>query len=125
MITVTGLIILIMVALSIWFWESSMRAKELAITASKKACQQHQLQFLDGTAHFQKISVKRNQNRRVRWQRRYTFDYYDGQARLNATITIFDNQILAISLLPTAKNHPFENHTTTENNVIQFPAGKE
>ena len=89
MLTTSGLIVLIIVALLIWFWESSMRAKELAIAASKNACHKRNLQFLDGTTHFQKISLQRNESGRIRFKRRYGFDYYDGQGRCSSSIIIF------------------------------------
>lgn len=117
MLTITGLIILIIIALLIWFWESSMRAKELAITASKKACKKRNLQFLDGTTNFQKITLQRNDSGRIRFKRRYGFDYYDGQARLSSTITIFDNQVIEIGLPPINDNSQSNNSS----NIIQFP----
>ena len=130
----TGLIILIIIALCVWFWESSLRANELAVAASKKACQEHQLQLLDGTVHFQKICLKRNSEGRVRFLRCYAFDYYDGQTRLTTTITIFDNQVIDINLPPIESGTEFEKkrstqdsdtesekNRSTEDNVIQFP----
>lgn len=75
-----------------------MRAKELAITASKNVCHKRNLQFLDGTTHFQKISLQRNESGRIRFKRRYGFDYYDGQARCSSSITIFDGRVIAIGL---------------------------
>ena len=100
MLTTSGLIVLISVALLIWFWESSLRAKELAIAASKSACHKRNLQFLDGTTHFQKISLQRNASGGIRLKRRYGFDYYDGQARRSSSITIFDGRVIAIDLAP-------------------------
>lgn len=114
MLTMTGLIVLIAITLVIWFWQSSMKAKELAIAASKNACSKRHLQFLDGTISFQKIRLKRNETGRVRFKRHYRFDYYNGQARLTSTIVIFDNRVTELDLPPIeAQSEP--------NNVIQFP----
>ena len=111
MLSITGLIIFIILALLIWFWQSSMRAKELAIAASKNACAQRKLQFLDGTTHFIKIRLKRNHQGKVRVLRCYGFDYYNGEARLSSTITTFDHQVIDIGLPPIIK----------QDNVIPFP----
>ena len=124
MLTITGLITLVVILLAIGLWGSALRAKELAIAACKKACKQRNLQFLDGTAHLQKIRLRRKDNGRVRFIRWYAFDYYDGQTRLSSLITIFNNQVIEIDL-PPLENH-FEPviQEVNKNNVIQFPKGK-
>jgi hypothetical protein len=118
MLSISGLIIIVAVALFIWFWQSSLRAKELAVAACKNICQQRNLQFLDGTAHLIQIRLRRNNNGNVRILRRYGFDYYDGQARLSSTISILDSQVINIGipdlLLPTENT----------NNVLPFPKDK-
>jgi len=94
-----------------------MKAKELAVAASKNACHKRCLQFLDGTTNFQKIRLKRNKAGRIRFKRHYKFDYYDGQARLTSTIVIFDNQVIELDLPPIEAQ-------SESNNIIQFPRNR-
>lgn len=121
MLTITGLITLIIIAVFIWFWQSSMRAKELAIAASKKACLKRNLQFLDETTDFKKIRLKRNESGKVCFLRCYNFDYYDGENRSTSVITIFDNKVIDIDLPPLPANNEIH---YSNGNVIQFPKDK-
>src|SRR4029450_8416832 len=48
-----GLLILILLAAAVlWFWQDSLAARESANAAAKEACNRLSLQFLDGTVGF-------------------------------------------------------------------------
>jgi hypothetical protein len=117
MLSISSLIIIFLIAVGIGFWQSASRAKELAIATCKSVCAQRDLQFLDGTVHLLQIRLRRNSRGRVSFWRRYGFDYYDGQARLTSTITIFDDQMVETHL-------PTKNPEEKSDNVIPFPKDK-
>ena len=62
-------------ALFVWFWQSSLSARERANRAALQACERSQLQFLDGTVAFARLSVARNDRGRLSLRRTYVFDY--------------------------------------------------
>lgn len=112
----TSLIILIFIAIGVWFWQSSMRAKELAIDASKSACHRHQMQFLDGSTSFSKISLMRGRDGKIGILRRYHFEYFDGEFRHQGEIAIFRDQVVELMI-----RHHFNNMEENDNNkVIPF-----
>ncbi|PIQ43399.1 MAG: hypothetical protein COV52_04980 [Gammaproteobacteria bacterium CG11_big_fil_rev_8_21_14_0_20_46_22] len=43
------ILLLITLAVAVWFWQDSMKAKEVASKAGRDYCKEKQLQLLDGT----------------------------------------------------------------------------
>lgn len=112
----TSIVILILIAIGIWFWQSSMRAKELAIEASKNACKRHNMQFLDGSTSFSKIRLMRARDGKVGLLRRYHFEYFDGEFRHQGEISIFRDQVVELIIHYNA--NPMDENET--NKVIPF-----
>jgi len=79
----TSILILLFLAILAWFWMNTIRAKEIAMQASKVACQQIQAQLLDQTASLKKFRLIRDNNGRMGFERTYTFDF--SRDRLNRT----------------------------------------
>ena len=71
----TSILILLLLATIAWFWMKSVRAKEIAMQASARACQQINAQFLDQTASLKKIRLTRKKNGRLGLNRTYSFDF--------------------------------------------------
>ncbi|MBI5461011.1 MAG: DUF3301 domain-containing protein [Gammaproteobacteria bacterium] len=75
-------ILLIGVALVVWFWQQSLRARELAIHSAEELCRRQGLQLLDGTVALNALRLRRNTRGHIALQRTYLFDYSrDGDLR--------------------------------------------
>ncbi len=119
MLSVSGIILIILLALAIWYWQASMHAKELAVNTAKEACEKRDLQFLDSTTHLLKLSLQRNDQGKLKIARHYEFDYFDNEKRQQGTCLIFDGRAVILGLRPLAANNErMEN--TIPNNVIPF-----
>jgi hypothetical protein len=71
----TTLFLLCLAGASVWFWQNSLAARELANQAAMDACERLALQFLDGTVAFARIQVGRGRSGRLVLRRTYVFDY--------------------------------------------------
>jgi len=91
-----------------YFWWSSTRAKELAVSHARQRCSSHQLQFLDQTVALSKIRPQRNHKGHLCWRREYEFEYtgilHSDEAPISAGqrdkgyITLLGQQIIHIEL---------------------------
>ncbi len=70
-----GLILFILLALLVWFWQNTLRARELALRAARDVCQKQQLQLLDGTVTLHRVALRRSQRGQVSLQRTFQFTY--------------------------------------------------
>lgn len=78
----SALFLLLGVAVVIWFWQQSLRARELAIHFANDLCTQQNLQLLDGTVVLNALRLRRNAHGHINLQRTYLFDYSrDGDQR--------------------------------------------
>jgi Protein of unknown function (DUF3301) len=68
------LMVVILAAVVLWFWQDSLAARESANTAAMEACQRLGLQFLDGTVAFARVALVR-EGGWLRLRRTYVFDY--------------------------------------------------
>jgi len=82
------LIFAIPIALASLWWTSS-KAREIAISHSRLACRQRQLQFLDQTVVLIKMRPARNKTGSGCFSREYEFEFTDqGEFRDKAVITL-------------------------------------
>jgi hypothetical protein len=71
-----GIFILLLVGIAgVWFWQDSMQCRERANQAAAAACENMQLQFLDGTVAFTRLGLVRGKSGWLTFQRTYVFDY--------------------------------------------------
>lgn len=75
MLSVPLLFGVIGIAMFVWFWQNSLSARERANRAAMDACARMNLQFLDGTVAFTRLSVARTGKGRISLRRTYVFDY--------------------------------------------------
>lgn len=126
MISSFSVLFLVCILIGVILWHANAMARELANTCSETQCKRHQLQFLDGTTILDSIRFYRDASGQIGLMRRYHFDYYDGEARLQGRISIFRQQVIAFFLdapppKPSAtKANPFNSANETSN-VIPFP----
>jgi hypothetical protein len=67
-------VVIVVVALVAWFWQDSLRVRDLANEAAIQACTRMALQFLDGTVAFTNLRLVRDSGQ-IRLRRTYIFDY--------------------------------------------------
>ena len=84
-----------------WLWWDSLQAREAAVTAARAACVAEGLQFLDDTVGIASIKPARNENGRLRLQRRYDFEFTDtGAHRMKGSIVMLGSRVVMIDLQP-------------------------
>ncbi len=71
----SGLLLLILLGLIIWFWQNTLRARELALRAARDTCQSQQLQLLDGTVTLHRLVLRRSNRGYLTFQRTFQFTY--------------------------------------------------
>ena len=71
----SGLLLLILLGLIVWFWQNTLRARELALQAARHACQSQQLQLLDGTVTLHRLVLRRSNRGYLTLQRTFQFSY--------------------------------------------------
>lgn len=99
LLTVETLLLLVIVALVAWFWIDSLRAREMATAACRRACSQEGLQFLDGTVALERLGLGRSPAGRLQLRRQYRFDYtQDGITRRRGGAVLVGGQLLTLTL---------------------------
>jgi hypothetical protein len=68
------LIVMVLAAAVLWFWQDSLAARESANAAAMDACRRLGLQFLDGTVAFARVALVREAGW-LKLRRTYVFDY--------------------------------------------------
>ena len=83
------LLLLIVIALLLWFWQQSLRARELAVRAAQELCKRQSLQLLDGTVALSGLRLQRAPAGHIALQRTYQFEYSrDGDERLRGFVLL-------------------------------------
>ena len=82
-----------------WFWTDSMRAREAALDAGRRACAAEGVQLLDWTVMLKQTRLGRDDEGRVRVKRVYEFEFSDtGDNRIKGSITLLGRELLALNL---------------------------
>ncbi|MFK7956100.1 MAG: DUF3301 domain-containing protein [Lysobacterales bacterium] len=72
-----------------FFWFDIVRAREVATSASKRACMQCQVQFLDQTVRLTGMKLARNDSGNLGLRRHYRFEFSEaGADRHSGTVVI-------------------------------------
>jgi hypothetical protein len=78
---------IIVLALLVWFWADSLRAREHALRACAMSCKEIKAQLLDQSVSLRRLGIVRNEFGRAVWLRTYRFEYtFDGAQRLNGSV---------------------------------------
>ena len=95
----TSLIPLVLLGLLLWFWQNTLRIRELAVTAARQTCYRQNLQLLDGTVVLHRLSLKRNPAGRITVRRTFLFGYSeDGVERHTGFVIMLGPQIEQVGL---------------------------
>jgi len=82
------IIFIIICALAIYWWHSSL-AHEKAYYYAKSICMQHQVKLLDDTIQLKKIRLCRHEDGYMQFCRRYQFEFStDGENRYQGSIVL-------------------------------------
>ncbi len=93
-----GLILLIGAA---WFWVDSLRARERALEAGRRACERYGVQFLDDTVAGLGVRIVRDEEGRVMLRRTYRFEFSSsGNDRRAGAIVISGAELADLSMEP-------------------------
>ncbi len=97
----TEIFILLSIALAVWFWIDTLRAREAGMAAVSAACQRAGLQLLDDTVATASLRLARDEDGRVALRRVYAFEYSDtGDNRRAGSVTLLGHRVVMISIRP-------------------------
>ncbi|OGA60566.1 MAG: hypothetical protein A3G81_08845 [Betaproteobacteria bacterium RIFCSPLOWO2_12_FULL_65_14] len=89
------------IAFVAFLWVDSLRARERAVEAGRRACARYQLQFLDETVAFARLRLRRDEEGQLKIARTYTFEFSDtGNNRRHGSIVMLGAQLLDLQLEP-------------------------
>ena len=93
------LLILAVVGLAIWFVSDSLKARETAHAAARKACEAAGVQFLDDTVSQASLRLARDEDGRARLERRFRFEFTPtGDDRQQGEVRLLGNRVLDVRL---------------------------
>ncbi|MEM7082215.1 MAG: DUF3301 domain-containing protein [Pseudomonadota bacterium] len=91
-------LILVLLLTASWFWFDTMKIRELANEVARQGCRRADVQFLDGTVSFAKLSLI-NSPSGLRFRRVFTFDYSEnGENRRQGFIVFVGAQVANLGL---------------------------
>ena len=95
----SGLVLLVLLGLLLWFWQNSLSVREIAIRAARDACQQQHLQLLDGSIVLRSLKPERLANGHLSLRRIFLFSYSeDGLERKTGFVIMTGNHIEQVGL---------------------------
>jgi hypothetical protein len=84
-----------------WFWFDSLRARESAVSAARRACVADGVQLLDDTVALAALGMQRGDEGRPMLRRIYRFEFSDtGNNRLDGSVTLLGAGVQALYLAP-------------------------
>lgn len=93
------IILLSILFLGVLYWQSALKAKELALPRCRNLCKQMQYQFLDETVALQSIRPIRSRKGWITWHRTYSFEYCDEELNRRKGMLIYvENRVESIQL---------------------------
>ena len=75
MLSTSGLPLLLLLGLAVWFWQNTLAARELAIRTAREICRTQNIQLLDGTVVIQGIRIQRSRRNIAELRRTFQFSY--------------------------------------------------
>jgi uncharacterized protein DUF3301 len=82
-----------------WFWMDTLRARETALAAARRACEGEGLQLLDETVAVERLRPGRDDEGRLALRRDYVFEYSrDGADRHRGALTLLGREVTLLDL---------------------------
>ena len=83
----------------VWYWYAGLQAREQAIAASRRACADAGLQFLDESVALRRLRLARNDNGQVQLRRDFHFEFSDtGDNRRPGVVRMLGERVEWVSL---------------------------
>ena len=93
------LFVLLLLALAIWFVSDSLKAREAAHAAARKACDEAGVQFLDDTVSQSTLRLARDTEGRVVLERHFRFEFTPtGDDRQQGRVRLLGNRVQEVNL---------------------------
>ena len=84
-----------------WLWHDSMRAREAALAAGRRACERERLQFLDETVECVRLLPARDEAGHLVLRRLYRFEFSDnGDNRRAGTVAMLGGGVESLTMEP-------------------------
>lgn len=97
--TVSNLLMLVFLGLFAWYWQATLKAREIGIATARRLCAEEGLQFLDDTVVPCGIRIRRGTDGKPHLQRSFIFEYsLSGAERLRGTVSLLGNEISILDL---------------------------
>jgi hypothetical protein len=82
-----------------WFWLDSIKARDIAVSAARRACAAEGLQFLDDSVSAASVRPARDGAGRLHLRRVYNFEFSDtGNNRLPGGVELLGHRLMAVNL---------------------------
>ena len=82
-------------------WSSARGAAELAAHYGRRACNEAGVQWLDHTAVLERLTLRRDDEGRLRWLRRYRFEFSQrGEDRQRGPLALLGRELQWIRMPP-------------------------
>ena len=95
----SSIFLLLLLGLVLWFWQDSLRARDIARKASAHACRISRVQLLDDTVALERIWLRRDEHGRLRLERIYVFEFSDtGDTRRRGSVTVLGRRVELVAL---------------------------
>lgn len=95
------MIVLLLLALLIWFWFDSLRALEVARNTGKHVCLDADVQFLDDTVANIEMGLARDKSGRRVLRRTYRFEFSEtGDTRLEGHLILLGDKVESVTMDP-------------------------
>lgn len=95
----TEIIVILLLAAVLWFVADSLKAREAAHVAARKACEEANVQFLDDTVSQMRLKLTRDNEGRVVLERWFRFEFSpSGDDRQQGTVRLQSNRVQEINL---------------------------
>lgn len=93
------LAIFLLLALLVWFISDSLKAREAAHAAARKACAEEGVQFLDDTVSQSGIRIARDAEGRAVLERHFRFEFSPtGDDRQQGRVRLLGNRVQEVNL---------------------------
>jgi hypothetical protein len=82
-----------------WFWLDSLRVREHAVAAGRRACDEARVQFLDDTVALTKTRLARNEHGQLQFSREYRFEFSDtGDNRRPGHVRVLGERVMSVEM---------------------------
>jgi hypothetical protein len=90
----------LLLALIVWFWMTSLTARELAIKTASEMCDSVNYQLLENSVSFQSLYFRRSESGRLMLQRHYLFEYSeDCVDRKNGFVIVYGKTVVGAGFM--------------------------